>query len=370
MISNIKINNLSIIFGLILTLVFSCGSKNDDLDIPFVEPEVIEPSKLSLTISITGKDPNNPNGDGTGVINCIASAEDAVKYEFRFGTGEEIESSNGNVNFTYTNEGTNIYTVYVYAYSSTGHLINTSETITIFVKPHSYDILVFSDEFDVNGSPDATKWGYDTGDGGWGNNEVQHYTDRIDNAVVEDGVLKIIAKTESYNGSDYTSARMKTQDLFDFTYGRVDVRAKLPAGGGTWPAIWMLGSNFSTVGWPACGEIDIMEHVGNDPGHIGAALHTLSSSGATINQMNFEISDATSEFHVYSLNWSPDQITFLVDDEIFYTYNPANKDANTWPYDANQFLILNIALGGTLGGTIDTSFIEDSMEIDYVRVYQ
>ena len=233
-----------------------------------------------------------------------------------------------------------------------------------------YSNLIWSDEFDVNGLPDATKWGYDTGDGGWGNNESQYYTDRTDNAVVEDGVLKITAKAESFNGSDYTSARMKTHGLFDFTYGRVDVRAKLAEGGGTWPAIWMLGSNFETVSWPACGEIDIMEHVGNNPGIIGSALHTPSSSGNTQNQMDFSVPDATSEFHVYSLNWSPDQITFLVDDEIFYTYNPSDKNANTWPYDADQFIILNIAMGGNLGGVIDPAFIESTMEVDYVRVYQ
>ncbi|UOB16792.1 glycoside hydrolase family 16 protein [Abyssalbus ytuae] len=235
-----------------------------------------------------------------------------------------------------------------------------------------YTTEVFTEEFDTNGTPDAAKWSYDTGTGtnGWGNNEEQYYTDRADNVIVEDGVLKIIAKAESFSGSNYTSARLKTQDKFEFTHGRVDVRAKLPSGGGTWPAIWMLGANFSDVGWPACGEIDIMEHVGNNPGIIGSALHTPSSSGDTQNKEDFSVPDATTEFHVYSVNWSENQISFLVDDEIFYTYNPEDKNADTWPFNANQFLILNIAMGGTLGGTIDPAFTEATMEIDYVKVFQ
>ena len=233
-----------------------------------------------------------------------------------------------------------------------------------------YSNLVWSDDFDTNGAPDPTKWDYDLGAGGWGNSELQYYTNRSDNAIVEDGLLKIIAKAEDFSGSNYTSARLKTNGLYDFTYGRVDVRAKLPAGGGTWPAIWMLGSNYTTSPWPACGEIDIMEHVGNNEGTIGSALHTPSSSGNTINQMDFLVPDATSEFHVYSVNWSPDQISFLVDDEVFYIYNPTNKNTDNWPFDKDQFIILNIAMGGTLGGTIDPSFTESTMEVDYVRVYQ
>ena len=163
---------------------------------------------------------------------------------------------------------------------------------------------------------------------------------------------------------------MKTQDLFEFTHGRVDVRAKLPAGGGTWPALWMLGANVETVSWPACGEIDIMEHVGNDEGTVHGSIHNTSSSGATINTGETTVSDATSEFHVYSVNWSEDEISFLVDDEIFYTYSPDPKDGDTWSFDADQFIIMNVAMGGNFGGAIDASFTEATMEVDYVRVYQ
>ncbi len=236
----------------------------------------------------------------------------------------------------------------------------------------TYENLVFSDEFDSNGAPDPTFWTYDTGTGtdGWGNQEVQFYTDRADNVVVEDGLLKITAKREAFGGRDFTSARIKTQDLFDFTYGRVDVRAKIPEGGGTWPAIWMLGSDFPTVGWPACGEIDIMEHVGNNLNVVLSTLHSPSSFGASINKGEEIVPDATTEFHVYSVNWSPDQIAFLIDDEIFYIYDPEVKDQDTWPFDNDFFIILNLAMGGTFGGTVDPAFSEATFEIDYVRVYQ
>lgn len=233
----------------------------------------------------------------------------------------------------------------------------------------TYSDLVWADEFDTDGSPNASRWTYDlgTGDNGWGNGEVQSYTDNTENVSIADGILKITAKKE---GSGYTSARIKTQGLYDFTYGRVDVRAKLPEGGGTWPAIWLLGSSFTSIGWPACGEIDIMEAVGNNPGHVQAAIHTPSSHGATVNTGSKPVPDASSEFHVYSVNWSPNQITFLVDDEIYYTYKPETKNDDTWPFNAPHFIILNVAMGGTLGGNIDPNFTQSSMEIDYVRVYQ
>ena len=232
--------------------------------------------------------------------------------------------------------------------------------------------LVWQDEFDTDGAPDVEKWNYDIGKGsnGWGNNESQYYTDRTDNVTVSDGTLKITAKKESYEGAEYTSARMKTQDKYDFTYGRVDVKAKLAGGGGTWPAIWMLGSNISTVGWPKCGEMDIMEYVGNNPGTVQSAIHTPSSSGNTVNLKSSPITNETSEFHIYSVIWSGDQISFLIDNERFYTYKPATLDQSTWPFDASQFLILNVAMGGNLGGSIDPDFSESVMEIDYVRVYQ
>lgn len=258
--------------------------------------------------------------------------------------------------------------------------------------PHELDViytdLVWSDEFNsTTPAPvDTSNWYHQTqgpNGGQWFNFEEQHYTDRLDNSFVENGFLNIVAKKETYSQDgvtlDYTSARLNSK--FAFTYGRVDVRAKLPAGNGTWPAIWTLGKNISEVGaywetqgfgttpWPACGEIDIMEHGLGPVNHTSSAIHTPSSFGNTINYASQEISDVANNFHVYSMNWSPDQITFLVDDVGFYTYNPAIKDGNTWPFDLDQYLLLNIAMGG-FAGTIDSGFTESSMIIDYVRVYQ
>jgi len=235
----------------------------------------------------------------------------------------------------------------------------------------SYE-LVWSDEFDTEGAPDAAIWTYDLGTGtnGWGNNESQYYTDRAENIKVENGLLKITALRENFSGSQFTSARIKTENNFEFTYGKVEVRAKLPEGVGTWPAIWMLGANFDQVSWPACGEIDIMEHVGRDQDQILASLHSPSSFGATQNSGKTTVSGVSNEFHVYAVEWTEESITFSVDDQAFYSYNPEVKNNDTWPFDKDFFLILNVAMGGTLGGEIDGNFTESTMEVDYVKVYQ
>lgn len=370
------LTRLLLIMSLVI-VAYSCGGGGDDAPViePPIEPEVIMPSNLQLSITVVNADNENVNGDGSGIIKCVASADDAVEYGFRFGVGSEMKSASGEVEFQYTDKGTNEYTVYALAYSKTDHSISTNQKVTVYVTEDNFVNLVWSDEFETDGTPDSSKWNYDLGDGcpnlcGWGNNEKQSYTSRSDNAVVEDGVLKITAKKENYQGSEYTSARMLTQGKYSFTYGKVEVRAKLPSGGGTWPAIWMLGSSITSVGWPACGEIDIMEHTGNNQGVVSSALHTTSSSGATINHGDQRIDDVTEQFHVYELFWNNEEMIFSVDGVEHYRYNPNNKNADTWPFDAPQFLILNIAMGGNLGGTIDPNFSESTMEIDYVRVYQ
>ena len=234
------------------------------------------------------------------------------------------------------------------------------------------DILDWYDEFDVDGNPSKSNWTYDigTGQSGWGNNELQYYTQRSDNVNVADGLLTISAKKENFEGASYTSARLKTQSKYSFTYGKVEVRAKLPASAGTWPAIWMLGANFTTVGWPACGEIDIMEQKGWDKNTISASLHNLSSSGNTENTKETSVAGSTTGFHIYAVNWTAEKIEFSVDGVVFYTYNPTVKTNENWPYTAPQFLILNLAMGGSLGGDIPSDFTESKMEIDYVRVYR
>ena len=231
---------------------------------------------------------------------------------------------------------------------------------------NDFNTLVWSDEFDTDGAPNAANWTYDLGTGtnGWGNNESQVYTDDPGNVIVENGVLKITAKAE--NGG-YTSSRLKSQDLFEFTYGRVEISAKLPDGGGTWPALWLLGANIDTVGWPNCGEIDIMEHVGNNINDVSSALHFPGNSAGNAIVGRTTLSDATTAFHVYSVEWSSDQIILSVDGNPHLTYSYGTDIPF---YENDFFLILNVAMGGTLGGTIDPAFTESTMEIDYVRVYQ
>lgn len=251
-----------------------------------------------------------------------------------------------------------------------------------------YNDLVWSDEFESNGAVNATKWHHQTqlpAGGNWFNGEEQHYTNELTNSFVENGVLKIVAKKEAYTTQgytkQYTSARLNSK--FAFTYGRVDIRAKIPTNQGTWPALWMLGKNViepgayfsSTYGiasWPACGEIDIMEHgitSWQPAGYVQSALHTPSSFGNTTNIGGTIANNLGSDFHVYSMNWSPNQITFLLDGIPFYTYNPEVKNASNWPFNLDQYLLLNIAMGG-VAGTIPSNFIDATMEVDYVRVYQ
>ena len=230
--------------------------------------------------------------------------------------------------------------------------------------PTDYTNLVWFDEFDTDGAPDATKWGYDLGAGGWGNNEAQTYTNAAANATVTGGNLVIKAIRTGPN--TYTSARLKTENKYEFTYGKVEVRAKLPSGGGTWPAIWMLGANYDTVSWPACGEIDIMEYVGNNPDVVLSTLHFPGNSGGNGVTGSTTVSGASTQFHVYKAVWSPSSIKFYVDDVLFHSM-PNNSSI---PFNSDFFLILNVAMGGNLGGVIDPSFTQSAMEIDYVRVYQ
>ena len=367
-----KCHNFWVLQGLSLFFLLSCeASSEDDIFSPSPETEKIIPSNLTFDIAIVGADDNSPYGDGTGVIKCVATAADAIRYEFRFGNGTIVTNTTGTIEYAYTKREVNTYSVDVYAYSVTNDFVKTSKQIKIVVKRLPFENLIFSDEFDTDGSPDNSKWGYDIGTGtnGWGNGEKQYYTRRLENVKVEGGFLKITARKEDYGGSAYTSARILTEGKFDFTYGKVEVRAKLPFGRGTWPAIWMLGSNLRSVGWPACGEIDIMEHWGHNQGTVQSALHNPSSFGNTINHGSQDLDDVSTAFHVYAVEWDNQEISFSVDGEVHYTYKPAKKNSETWPYAANQFLILNVAMGGSWF-TIDPEFESSTMEIDYVRVYQ
>jgi hypothetical protein len=353
--------------------VLSCSAEGDDSIAPIPETQDVIPTNLTLTLDVVGMDTNNPNGDGTGVVKCTATATNAVAYGFKFANGVEIESVNGSIEHTFTTDGVVEYLITVFAYSSTDNMISTFKRVTVLVGNQSG--ATWADEFNIDGAPNAAKWNYDIGDGcpnlcGWGNSEAQYYTNRSDNVIVENGLLKMTAKRENYQGAQFTSAKLLTKGKFDFKYGTIEVRAKLPSGAGTWPAIWTLGSNISDVGWPACGEIDIMEHAGNRQGTIQSAMHTPSSSGNTFNKGSQILSDVSTEFHIYKVVWTATEMVFFVDDVEYYRYNPSNKNGSTWPFDANQYLILNVAMGGSFGGAIGANFTESTMEIDYVRVYQ
>lgn len=234
--------------------------------------------------------------------------------------------------------------------------------------------LVWSDEFDYKGLPDKSKWSYNVGGNGWGNQELQFYTEQqMQNARVENGLLTIEARKEQIGANCYSSARLVTKGKGDWTYGRIDVRAKLPKGRGSWPAIWMLGAT-PQLKWPDDGEIDIMEHVGYDQGTVHASVHTKKyyhSIGTQKTAKTF-IGDLSEAFHVYSLDWDKEQVTILVDNKPYFTFRNEHTGSEAWPFDKPMYLLLNIAVGGGWGGAkgVDDSIFPLKMEVDYVRVYQ
>jgi beta-glucanase (GH16 family) len=243
------------------------------------------------------------------------------------------------------------------------------------VVPAGY-ALVWSDEFSTNGLPDTSKWVYDTGMNkqGWHNRELQYYSGpRAENAEVRDGKLVITARKEQrpaaadWGGQGYTSSRMLTRGKAEWTYGYFEVRAKLPCGKGTWPAIWMLNSGGV---WPAGGELDIAELVGREPTKVFSTVHTTSGSGANGSGAPTEVLDACTAFHTYQMHWTPQQARFGIDGKTHFIHKNAGTGKAQWPFDTPQFLILNIAVGGDFGGAVDDSIFPVRMEVDYVRVYQ
>lgn len=255
--------------------------------------------------------------------------------------------------------------------------LNETQTVTTF------DNLVWADEFDVAGTPDSSKWTFEIGDGtaqgipGWGNNELQYYTDRPENVKVEDGNLVITANRESYMGAAYTSARVLTKGKYQTKYGRFEARIKLPWGQGLWPAFWLLGDdNGGSVIWPEIGEIDIMEYRGQEPTITHGTIHGPGYSGGNAVTKSYELTNDRFDtgFHVFGVEWGPDFINYYVDDVLYNQITPNDIPAGTkWVFDSNEFyIILNVAVGGTFVGAAPDSntVFPQTMEVDYVRVYQ
>ena len=236
-------------------------------------------------------------------------------------------------------------------------------------------LLVWADEFDKDGLPDPSRWDYDTdrNAAGWYNNERQYYArDRAENAVVAGGRLRITARLEDlrsasdWGGQHYTSARLVTRGKADWTYGFFEVRAKLPCGRGTWPAIWTLSRGGV---WPDGGEIDLMEQVGSNPSRVFGTVHTLQSGGSGTGAA-ISVPDACTAFHDYQLNWTASALEIGMDGVVYYRYVNPRTGLSTWPFDSPQYLLLNLAVGGNLGGSVDDSIFPVTMEVEHVRVYQ
>ena len=338
---------MALAFLISLLTLFSCGKKTSGT------PASIIPANLTLTANVSS--------DNSGNVTFTANATNASTYEYDFGNGIFQTVPTGIVTYKYPASG--VYAVNVLAKSSTGNSISKSLQVTVSVAR----TMVWSEEFNAPGAPDPGKWNYDigTGSGGWGNSELQYYTNRPENVIVSNGTLKIIARREAFSGSAFTSTRMQTKNKFSTKYGKIEVRAKLPAGVGTWPAIWMLGSNIDAVGWPACGEIDIMEHKGSDQNRVYGTLHHPGRSGGNADGGTTIISNSTTEFNIYSVEWSATLIKFAVNGNVFYSF----VNNNNLPFNQNFFIILNFAMGGTFGGPVEAGYNSSTMEVDYVRVY-
>jgi beta-glucanase (GH16 family) len=234
--------------------------------------------------------------------------------------------------------------------------------------------LHWQDEFNYEGLPDSTKWDYNVGGHGWGNNELQYYTKAdLNNAKVSNGSLWVMARKQKMENRDYTSARLVTKGKADFTYGKVEIRARLPAGRGLWPAIWMLGSNVSSVGWPECGEIDIMEHVGFEKDSVFGTIHSKAYNHIINTQKGKKIfiKDPYTEYHLFTLEWTPQRMDFLMDNVLYNSIANENKTTAEWPFDSPFYLLVNLAVGGNLGGRegVDEAVFPAALEVDYIRVY-
>mgnify|MGYP001320542641 CR=1 FL=1 len=233
--------------------------------------------------------------------------------------------------------------------------------------------LAWEDNFQKNDAPDPLIWRRETGGHGFGNGEEQFYTDNLRNAFVKDNILNIVALKEECQNRHYTSAKLTTKGIKSIKYGKIEVLAKLPKGGGTWPAIWLLGESIAKIGWPACGEVDIMEHVGHDPGTIHFSLHSKNRNFRIGNQQTyvFRNEDVCDGFHEYAMEWDKDSIGFLFDKKTMVTFQRHENDsADEWPFDENFYMIINLAIGGCWGGPVDPNMFPAVFQIKSVRIWE
>ncbi|WP_252737192.1 glycoside hydrolase family 16 protein [Reichenbachiella agariperforans] len=360
---------------LLISFLFlmSCEEESGQID-------TSNPSNLVIDVTVSE--------DGSGQVDIVATGDNVTQYHYYMGEDPESFELSVDGKLTYTYSVFGIYEIEVRAYGESGRYVSKSEEVNIQVgdeggpveledgysTPTSYDgmDLVWHDEFNGN-KLNTADWSYETGTGsnGWGNNELQYY--RQENTTVGDGVLTITAKKESFQGRDYTSSRLVTAKKQEFTYGRVDIRALLPKGQGLWPALWMLGANYQTVTWPACGEIDIMEMVGgtNRDNEVHGTVHWDSNGNYASYGQGTKLSSGifADEYHVFSIVWDETKIAWYVDDKQFNVIDITPADLSEFHKD--YFFIMNIAVGGNWPGSPDaaTTFPQ-TMKVDYIRMFQ
>lgn len=362
-----------IFLALSLICVSSCEDENGNLE--------VNPSNLTVDVTVAD--------DGSGIIDVVAKADNTIGYEFYVGDNgsqEPVYNSTGIFSYTYAESG--IYTFETRAIGSSGKYLKEETILTVqvgdgpidpedgYITPISYPNMdiVWNDEFSGN-NLDNLDWTYEigTGNSGWGNNELQYY--REENTSVVDGYLIIEARKESFGGSSYTSSRLVTKDKQTFKYGRIDIRALLPKGQGIWPALWMLGNNISSVGWPACGEIDIMEMVGGTGDNTSYGTIHWDNNGSyacTCDQDNsYSLANSifADEFHVFSIIWDSNAIQWFVDDKLFKTADITPDGLSE--FHNNAFFIFNLAVGGNWPGSPNSNTIfPQQLKVDYIRVFQ
>jgi len=328
--------------------------------------QAINVATTDLVLSFTAEvEPNKPNY--YNLVNTTGGAYDSFKWVY---LDKEVE---GEMEHQAYFPEAGIYDVELVITKYEVDLNSGQKAAITQDDPANLTDLVWSDEFDYVGLPDSEKWNMETGGNGWGNNELQYYTDSENNAYVDNGILTITAREESYSGRDYTSARITTQDIYDFKYGKIEARIKLPYGQGLWPAFWLLGSNSNTVSWPACGEIDIMEMVGgsnNGDNTIYSTLHWDDGGHAEYGE-SYTLSSGifANDFHIFSVEWNAEFITAYIDGIEYYKIDISEDALSAFQNDF--FIILNLAVGGNWPGppNAETTFPQ-TMEIDYVRVFQ